>query len=45
MATEFVLQMMRDKSVQEKNTESEPLADTMRELIQNAFFQAKNFTV
>ena len=42
MATEFVLQMMREKSVQGMNKESEPLAETMRELFRR-FFPGKEF--
>ena len=42
MATEFVLQMMREKSTQGTNKENEPLAETMRELFRR-FFPGKEF--
>ena len=42
MATEFVLQMMREKTTQATNRENEPLAETMRQLFRR-FFPGKEF--
>ena len=42
MATEFVLQMMREKTTQGPNRANEPLAETMRELFRR-FFPGKEF--